>query len=61
MAPDETRSDLPVGEGTMPWPQLLAAADELNVEWFVAEQDNPRDALEDVEISLKAMRDLSTG
>jgi sugar phosphate isomerase/epimerase len=61
MAPDETRSDLPVGEGTMPWPQLLAAADELKVEWFVAEQDNPRDALEDVEISLKAMRDLSTG
>jgi sugar phosphate isomerase/epimerase len=61
MAPDETRSDLPVGEGTMPWPQLLAAADKKNVEWFVAEQDNPRDALEDVEISLKSMRDLSTG
>ena len=61
MAPDETRSDLPVGEGTIPWPQLLAAADEVDVEWFVAEQDNPRDALEDVESSLKAMRNLSTG
>jgi sugar phosphate isomerase/epimerase len=61
MAPDKTRSVLPVGEGTMPWPQLLAAADEKNVEWFVAEQNNPRDALEDVEISLKAMRALSTG
>ena len=61
MAPDETRSDLPVGEGTMPWPDLLRTADELGVEWFVAEQDNPRDALEDVEISLKAMRSLSTG
>jgi hypothetical protein len=45
----------------MPWPRLLAAADEKNVEWFIAEQDNPRDALEDVEISLKAMRDLNTG
>ena len=59
MAPDETRSDLPVGEGTMPWPDLLKTADELGVEWFVAEQDNPRDAMEDVGISLKAMQGLS--
>ena len=61
MAPDDTRSDLPVGEGTMPWPQLLKTADELGVEWFVAEQDNPRDAMEDVEISLRTMQNLSTG
>ena len=61
MAPDETRSDLPVGEGTMPWQQLLRTADEVGVEWFVAEQDNPRDAMEDVEISLKAMQGLSRG
>lgn len=59
MAPDDTRSDLPVGEGTMPWPELLRAADEVGVEWFVAEQDDPRDAMEDVEISLKAMQRLS--
>lgn len=59
MAPDETRSDLPVGEGTMPWPDLLRAADGLGVEWFIVEQDNPRDAMEDVEISLKAMRGLA--
>ena len=61
MAPDDTRSDLPVGEGTMLWPQLLKTADELGVEWFVAEQDNPRDAMEDVEISLRTMQNLSTG
>jgi sugar phosphate isomerase/epimerase len=61
MAPDETRSDLPVGEGTMPWPDLLKTADEVGVEWYVAEQDNPRDAMEDVETSLKAMRGLATG
>ena len=59
MAPDETRSDLPVGEGTMPWPDLLRTAEELGVEWFIAEQDNPRDAMEEVEISLKAMRGLA--
>ncbi|QIN83503.1 TIM barrel protein [Rubrobacter tropicus] len=59
MAPDDTRSDLPVGEGTMPWPDLVKTADEVDVEWFVAEQDNPRDAMENVEISLKAMQRLS--
>jgi len=61
MAPDETRSDLPVGEGTMPWHQLLRTADELGVEWFVAEQDNPRDAMEDVETSLRTLEDLAEG
>jgi sugar phosphate isomerase/epimerase len=61
MAPDEQRSDLPVGEGTMPWPELLNTADRAGVEWYVAEQDNPRDALEDVRISLQHLRELSRG
>ena len=61
MAPDETLSDLPVGEGTMPWPDLLRAADELGVEWYIAEQDNPRDAMEDVETSLRKLERLADG
>src|SRR5215210_6144115 len=56
MAPDDTRSDLPVGEGTMPWTGLLEAANAAGVEWYIAEQDNPRDALQDVNISLQHMR-----
>jgi sugar phosphate isomerase/epimerase len=60
MAPDDTRSDLPVGEGTLPWPTLLEAADAAGVKWFVAEQDNPRDALEDVRTSLKHLRNLAS-
>ena len=60
MASDEQRSDLPVGEGIMPWPELLNTADEAGVEWYVAEQDNPRDALEDVRISLHHMRELAS-
>jgi sugar phosphate isomerase/epimerase len=59
MAPDDTLSDLPVGEGTLPWPALLEAADAAGVEWYVAEQDNPRDALEDVRTSLQHMRRLA--
>ena len=61
MAPDETLSDLPVGEGTLPWNQLLEVADAAGVEWFIAEQDNPRDALEDVRISLQHLRGLADG
>jgi sugar phosphate isomerase/epimerase len=61
MASDEQRSDLPVGEGTMPWKGLLRAADAARVQWYVAEQDNPRDALEDVRISLQSMRELASG
>jgi sugar phosphate isomerase/epimerase len=60
MASDEQRSDLPVGEGIMPWTSLLEAADVAEVEWYVAEQDNPRDALEDVRISLQYMRELAS-
>jgi sugar phosphate isomerase/epimerase len=60
MASDQQRSDLPVGEGTMPWNGLLRAADAAGVQWYVAEQDNPRDALEDVRISLQSMRELAS-
>jgi sugar phosphate isomerase/epimerase len=61
MASGEQRSDLPVGEGTMPWNTLLRAAEGVGVHWYVAEQDNPRDALEDVRISLQSMRELAGG
>jgi sugar phosphate isomerase/epimerase len=61
MAADEQRSDLPVGEGTMPWPELLRAADHAGVEWYIAEQDNPRDAFEDVQGSLRYMQEMSKG
>jgi sugar phosphate isomerase/epimerase len=60
MAPDNTLSDLPVGEGTLPWPTLLEAADAAGAEWFIAEQDNPRDALQDVRTSLIHLHDLAS-
>jgi sugar phosphate isomerase/epimerase len=45
----------------MPWKGLLRAADAAGVQWYVAEQDNPRDALEDVRTSLQSMRELAIG
>jgi sugar phosphate isomerase/epimerase len=60
MAPYDTRSDLPVGEGTLPWTTLLEAANAAGVEWFIVEQDNPRDALEDVRTSLRYLHELAS-
>jgi sugar phosphate isomerase/epimerase len=59
MAPDDSLSDLPVGEGTMPWNELLETA-AAGVEWYIAEQDNPRDALEDVRSSLRYLHGLAS-
>jgi len=61
MAPDEERSDAPVGEGVMPWDGLFAAARAAGVEWYVVEQDHPRDALEDVRRSLRNLEEMADG
>lgn len=52
MLADETRADAPVGEGTLRWPEILAAADASGTQWYIVEQDHPRDALNDVQRSL---------
>ena len=60
MAPDAARSDVPVGSGTMPWAKLLEAADRAGVEWYIVEQDNPGDPLEDVRNSLRYLRGVAS-
>jgi hypothetical protein len=37
----------------------LEVADAAGVEWYIAEQDNPNDALEDVRTSLQYLRRLA--
>jgi sugar phosphate isomerase/epimerase len=44
--------DAPVGEGTLEWPELLAASRAAGIRWYVVEQDEPADPLADVETSL---------
>ncbi len=57
-APGEERRDAPVGEGTIDWPPLLKAAREAGTQWFIIEQDDPRDPLADVERSLRHLERL---
>jgi sugar phosphate isomerase/epimerase len=40
--------DMPVGAGVLRWPAILAAARAAGVEWYIAEQDEPADALVDI-------------
>lgn len=52
MAAGESRADVPVGEGGMPWPAILAAGRAAGAQWYIIEQDHPQDPLADVEKSL---------
>ena len=40
--------DLPAGEGTLDLPAIIAAGDAIGVEWFIAEQDEPRVVIDDI-------------
>jgi sugar phosphate isomerase/epimerase len=46
----DDRPDAPLGDGTLPWEQILAAS---QARWHIVEQDHPRDPLEDVTRSLR--------
>ena len=48
-APGPTPHDAPAGEGTLPFAEIVDAGRSAGVEWYVVEQDEPADALADVE------------
>ena len=60
MAEDEMSRmiDAPVGEGILPWPEILTASERAGVEYYVIEQDHPRNPLSDTYKSLKCLRQL---
>lgn len=47
IAPDGA-ADMPAGEGALDWDGILAAARAAGTAWYIVEQDNPRDPLDDV-------------
>ena len=59
MAPGPDHADAPVGDGTLPWPDLLPAARTAGAHWFIVEQDHPRDPLADVRTSLGNLERLT--
>jgi len=58
MAPDEARSFAEVGEGTMDMDAIVAAGQEVGVQWYIVEQDlsKNRPALEAARLSLRNIK-----
>jgi sugar phosphate isomerase/epimerase len=52
-APDH--ADLPAGEGTLRWDEVLPAASAAGARWWIIEQDNPVDPIAD---ALRAIRNV---
>lgn len=60
MASGPDRGDLTPGDGTLPWPEIVAAGTQLGVEWYVVEEDNPKDAIAEIARGLTYLQGLAT-
>jgi len=56
---DADRRDAPPGEGTLPFPEIVQAGRDAGVEWYVVEQDEPRDPFPDVTRALRYLEQLA--
>jgi sugar phosphate isomerase/epimerase len=59
MAAGAEPHDAPPGDGILPFPALIEAARSAGVEWFVVEQDEPADALDDIERAFRYLEGLA--
>lgn len=59
MAPGSGREDVAPGDGILAWPEIVKAGTERGVEWYVVEEDNPRDAIDEITRGLGYLRGLA--
>jgi sugar phosphate isomerase/epimerase len=59
MAPGPGREDVTPGDGVLPWAEIVAAGTERGVEWYVVEEDNPRDPIAEITRGLAHLRGLA--
>ena len=52
--------DAPAGEGTLPFPDIVEAARAAGVEWYIVEQDEPREPLADIARALRYLESLAS-
>jgi sugar phosphate isomerase/epimerase len=50
--------DAPVGGGILPWHEILTASERAGVEYYIVEQDHPRNPLSDTYQSLRYLRQM---
>jgi len=58
-APGPEPRDAPPGEGTLPFPAIVDAARTAGVEWYIVEQDESADPLEDITDGLHYLESLA--
>jgi sugar phosphate isomerase/epimerase len=58
-APGPEPRDAPVGEGILWFPEIIRAARAAGVEWYIVEQDEPREPLEDITRALRYLESLA--
>ena len=51
--------DAPAGEGTLAFPEIVAAARAAGVDWYIVEQDNPADPLDDITRAFRYVASLA--
>jgi sugar phosphate isomerase/epimerase len=61
MAERPQGGDVVPGDGVLPWPAIVAAGTDLDVDWYVVEADNPTDAVAEVTRGLGYLRGLAEG
>ena len=58
-APGPEPHDAPAGDGTLPFPEIVDAGRAAGVEWYIVEQDEPREPLDDVARALRYLETLA--
>jgi sugar phosphate isomerase/epimerase len=51
--------DVPPGQGILPFPEILEAARGAGVEWYIVEQDEPREPLDDIRTAWRYLDSLA--
>jgi sugar phosphate isomerase/epimerase len=58
-APGPKPVDVPAGDGILPFQEIVVEARAAGVEWYIAEQDEPRDALDDIARAYRYLESLA--
>jgi sugar phosphate isomerase/epimerase len=58
-APGRETRDAPAGEGNLSFPAIVEAARAAGVEWYIVEQDEPKEPLEDIASAFRYLESLA--
>lgn len=61
MAAGSDRGDVTPGDGILDWAAIITAGTERSVEWYVVEEDNPKDAIAEIARGRRYLTGLADG